>query len=59
MLISDFGETAVVSAIWYFGDPADLESAQKGPMTMVVVDEGSGYRIAHMNFAEYVAAEIE
>jgi len=57
--ISDFGRTAIVAAVWYFGDPADMESAQKGPMTMVVVDDGSGHRIAHMHFAEYLATETE
>jgi hypothetical protein len=57
--ISDFGRTAVVAAVWYFGDPTEVESAQQGPMTMGVVDQGSGYRIAHMHFAEYLATETE
>lgn len=49
-----FGDTAVVTAIWYFGDPdGPAAENQRGPMTMVYVREGDGYRIAHLHFAGY------
>ena len=51
--IVDFGDTALISAIWYFGDPESPANAQRGPMTVVAVRTDSGYRIAHMNFATY------
>jgi ketosteroid isomerase-like protein len=51
-----FGSTAVVTALWYFGDPAVPDSAQRGPMTVVYARAGGDYRIAHMHFASYPAA---
>ena len=54
-----FGSTAVVNAIWYFGDRAaassgDAAGAQNGPMTAIFVLDGDSYKIAHMSFAEYL-----
>jgi len=54
-----FGSTAVVNAIWYFGDRSaagseDADGLQKGPMTSVWVLDGDTYKIAHMHFASYV-----
>jgi hypothetical protein len=59
-----FGSTAVVNAIWYFGDreltsSGDGDLPQKGPMTAVYVLDGDSYKIAHMNFAEYLPADAE
>jgi len=59
-----FGSTAVVNAIWYFGDRAAASSGdggrtQKGPMTAVYVLDGDTYKIAHMHFAEYLAIPEE
>ena len=59
-----FGSTAVVNAIWYFGDRAAASSgddggAQKGPMTAVFVLDGDSYKIAHMHFAEYLSTDGE
>ncbi len=59
-----FGSTAVVNAIWYFGDRAAADSGdpgavQKGPMTAVYVLDGDSYKIAHMHFAEYLPATEE
>ena len=51
--IVDFGSSVLIGAIWYFGDPQDPDSAQKGPMTMLAVAENGGYRIGHMHFATY------
>lgn len=49
-----FGDTAVVTAIWYFGDPErPAVENQRGPMTMVYVRDGDGFRIAHLHFARY------
>jgi hypothetical protein len=49
-----FGDTAVVTAIWYFGDPSRPASEnQRGPMTMVYVRDGETFRIAHLHFANY------
>ena len=59
-----FGSTAVVNAIWYFGDreaasSGDGGGAQKGPMTAVYVLDGDRYKIAHMQFAEYLPVDEE
>jgi ketosteroid isomerase-like protein len=49
-----YGSTAIVTAVWFFGDRGDpAESVQRGPMTMVYVRANGGYRIAHMHFANY------
>ena len=50
---ADFGDTTIVTAIWYFGDREARDEAQHGPMTMVYVKENDAYRIAHMHFATY------
>lgn len=49
----DFGDTVVVTAIWYFGDRSSREDAQRGPMTILYLSVGDDYRIAHMHFASY------
>lgn len=48
-----FGDSAVVTAVWYFGDRDAETDAQRGPMTLVYVDTGSEYRLAHLHFANY------
>ncbi len=48
----DFGDTAIVTAIWYFGDRKKTEN-QYGPMTAVYVRSGNEYRIGHLNFSHY------
>ena len=46
--------TAVVTALWYFEKgPPDNRQTQLGPVTIVYIPTEIGYRIAHMNFAEY------
>jgi ketosteroid isomerase-like protein len=54
--ITRFGDTALITAIWYFGDPAVPDEAQHGPMTVLALRTSDGYRIAHMNFATYAAS---
>lgn len=49
--VETFGTTAVVTAIWYFERPNG--TVQRGPVTIVYVLQGEGYRIAHMNFSNY------
>ena len=47
-----FGRVAVVKADWLFrrrGSDRD----QRGPVTIVYVDEGGGPRIAHAQFSNY------
>jgi hypothetical protein len=48
------GTIAVVTGVWHFrrGDDATAE-LQRGPMTLVYVPTGDGYRIAHAHFANY------
>jgi ketosteroid isomerase-like protein len=48
------GEVATVLATWRFRR-AD-GSAQAGPVTMILVPQSGGYRIAHMHFANGVGA---
>jgi len=46
------GDTAVVTATWYFRRSADESAAaQKGPMTAVYVRRGTEWRIVHMHFS--------
>jgi len=48
---SDFGESCLVTAIWYFERP---ERTQKGPVTILLRQKTSGgYEIVHMNFSNY------
>jgi imidazolonepropionase-like amidohydrolase len=51
--LSDFEESAVVSAVWYFGTRLTRRVAGRGPLTMVVARTASGYRISHVNFGNY------
>ena len=48
------GPVAIVTATWFFrrGGTGDGKT-QKGPMTAVYVQRGTGWRIAHMHFANY------
>ena len=48
-----FDGSAVVTAIWYFGDRASPAEAQHGPMTMVYEALADEYRLAHLHFATY------
>ena len=58
-MVVDFGSTSMVGAIWFFGDPAAPDGAQRGPMTLLAVRDGPDYRIGHMNFATYPDPEGE
>jgi len=50
--IEDFGDSALVCAIWFFKCPTS-ETPQKGPVTLAYVRTAEGWRIAHANFGNY------
>lgn len=52
-LIADFEDSAVITGIWYFGNPVARETAGRGPLTMVIVRTSNGYRISHLNLGNY------
>ena len=52
-LIADFDESAVITGVWYYGNRVSRESAGHGPMTMVLVRTTDGYKISHLNLANY------
>jgi hypothetical protein len=47
-----FGTVAVVKADWLFRRKSS-DKDQRGPVTIVYVDEGKGLRIAHAHFSNY------
>jgi imidazolonepropionase-like amidohydrolase len=51
--VADFGESAVVGAVWYFGTRLNRAAAGRGPLTMVLARAGEGFRISHVNFGNY------
>jgi len=53
VVISDFDESATVSAVWHFGSRVARDEAARGPLTIVVVRTTTGYRIAHVNMGNY------
>ena len=52
MDIEDFGDSAIVCAVWFFKRP-NVESPQKGPVTIVYERTPDGWKIAHANFGNY------
>lgn len=51
-VITDFADSAVITAIWHFGNRV-AGGVARGPLTMVVVRTNAGYRISHVNMANY------
>jgi imidazolonepropionase-like amidohydrolase len=51
--IADLGESAVIGAVWYFGNRLNREAAGRGPLTMVLTRTSSGLRISHVHFGNY------
>jgi hypothetical protein len=45
-----FGRVVVVTATWFF-QRAGSATSQRGPVTLILVNEGAGCRIAHAHFA--------
>ncbi len=50
-LIADYDDSAVVTAEWHFGNRIARDEAATGPLTMVIVRTGSGFRIGHLSMA--------
>ena len=50
---SDFGSAVVVTGIWFFRRATGQE--QRGPVTFVYVKHGGEFRLAHLNFGNYVS----
>ena len=50
-LVSDFEDSAVVSATWRFGSRILPEEASSGPLSMTIVGTSSGYRIVHLSMS--------
>jgi ketosteroid isomerase-like protein len=50
--IEDFGDAVIVLAIWCF-QRGGSDKVQKGPVTIIYVQIGDGWRIAHANFSNY------
>jgi imidazolonepropionase-like amidohydrolase len=53
--ISDFDDSAVVTAVWHFGARLTRRIVGRGPLTMVIVRTGTGFRISHIAFGNYAA----
>lgn len=47
-----FSQAAIVTAVWRFQRKGSGD-VQRGPVTLVYVRTGDGYRIAHANFSNY------
>jgi ketosteroid isomerase-like protein len=53
--LASFGDTAVLTGIWYFqGAPPTEGEPQKGPVTFVCIRTGGGWKFVHMNFSTYL-----
>ena len=50
--IEDFGDSAIVCAIWFFKRP-NVEDPQTGPVTIIYERTADGWGIAHANFGNY------
>jgi hypothetical protein len=50
--VATYDASAVVTAIWFFRRGGSGQ-VQKGPVTLVYVPVGDGFRIAHANFSNY------
>lgn len=49
---TEFGPSAIVTGIWFF--QRQDGRIQRGPVTIVYVQKEDQYRIAHMNFSNYL-----
>ncbi len=53
-----FDGSVVVTGIWFFQRAgSEPDEIQRGPVTIVYVPRGDGFRIAHMHFATYLEKE--
>lgn len=52
-VIADFERSAVISAVWHYGNRVSRQNVARGPLTIVVVRTNAGWRISHVNMANY------
>ena len=52
-VIARFEDTAVITAVWHFGNRLLRDEAPRGPLTIVAVLTSAGYRISHVNMGNY------
>lgn len=52
-VIADFDDSAVVSAVWHYGNRVTMENVVRGPLTLVLIRTRRGYRISHVNMGRY------
>lgn len=52
-VIADFDESAVVTAVWHYGNRVTMEDVARGPLTLVVIRTRRGYRVSHVNMGNY------
>jgi imidazolonepropionase-like amidohydrolase len=53
VMIADFEDSAVVTAIWQFGNRLARRISGRGPFSMVIARTAAGYRISHVAFGNY------
>jgi ketosteroid isomerase-like protein len=53
VVVREWGEMAVVSAIWRFRRGGAGGPVQCGPCTIVLTSGEDGYRIVHTHFSDY------
>jgi imidazolonepropionase-like amidohydrolase len=53
VMLADFEDSAVVTAVWSFGARLADRVEGRGPLTLVIARTASGYRISHVNFGNY------
>jgi imidazolonepropionase-like amidohydrolase len=53
VMISDFEDSAVVTAVWHFGARLTRQISGRGPFTMVIARTGAGFRISHVALGNY------
>ena len=52
----NFDSSVVVTGIWYFQRPDGTK--QRGPVTIVYIQQDDLFRIAHMNFSNYIDEDV-
>ena len=53
VMIADFADSAVVTAMWRFGNRLTRRISGRGPLTMVIARTAAGFRISHVAFGNY------
>jgi hypothetical protein len=53
VMIADFEDSAVVTAVWQFGNRLTRRTSGRGPLTMVIARTAAGFRISHVAFGNY------